>query len=73
MDTGIALAGLLVGVIVGLAGMGGGALMTPILVFLFRIDPLTVTSGDVVLRRRHSWSSGSRPSRARPAEMEVSE
>lgn len=41
-------AGLLVGIVVGLTGMGGGALMTPVLVFLFRVDPLTAVSSDVV-------------------------
>jgi uncharacterized protein len=44
----VAAAGLFVGVVVGLTGMGGGALMTPILVFLFRVDPLTAVSSDVV-------------------------
>ena len=48
MDIGIALAGLLVGIVVGLTGMGGGALMTPVLVFFFRVDPLTAISSDVV-------------------------
>lgn len=48
MDAGIALAGLIVGIVVGLTGMGGGALMTPILVFFFRVDPLTAISSDVV-------------------------
>lgn len=48
LDVGIALAGLLVGIVVGLTGMGGGALMTPVLVFFFRIDPLTAISSDVV-------------------------
>ena len=48
MDVGIALAGLLVGIVVGLTGMGGGALMTPVLVFFFRVDPLTAISSDVV-------------------------
>ncbi len=48
LDLGIAAAGLLVGVVVGLTGMGGGALMTPILVFLFRVDPLMAVSSDVV-------------------------
>lgn len=48
LDAGIALAGLLVGFVVGLTGMGGGALMTPILVFFFRVDPLTAISSDVV-------------------------
>jgi uncharacterized membrane protein YfcA len=44
----IAAAGLCVGVLVGLTGMGGGALMTPVLVFFFKVDPLTAVSSDVV-------------------------
>jgi uncharacterized membrane protein YfcA len=47
-DLGIALAGLIVGVVVGLTGMGGGALMTPILVIGFGIEPLTAVSSDLV-------------------------
>jgi uncharacterized protein len=37
-----------VGFVVGLTGMGGGALMTPILVLLFRINPLAAVSSDIV-------------------------
>lgn len=48
MDWGLAAAGLGVGVIVGLTGMGGGALMTPILVLFFGIPPLTAVSSDLV-------------------------
>lgn len=48
ISLGIVLAGLLVGFIVGLTGMGGGALMTPTLVFFFNINPLTAISSDVV-------------------------
>ena len=40
--------GTFVGFVVGLTGMGGGALMTPILVLLFGIDPLTAVSSDIV-------------------------
>ena len=40
--------GLFVGFVVGLTGMGGGALMTPILVLLFHIQPLTAVSSDIV-------------------------
>lgn len=47
-DPAIAVAGLLVGVVVGLTGMGGGALMTPILVFFFGVPPLAAVSSDVV-------------------------
>jgi uncharacterized membrane protein YfcA len=47
-DPVIAAAGLLVGVVVGLTGMGGGALMTPVLVFFFGVPPLAAVSSDVV-------------------------
>jgi hypothetical protein len=47
-DLPLALGGLFVGSIVGLTGMGGGALMTPMLVFFFGADPLTAISSDLV-------------------------
>jgi uncharacterized protein len=47
-DPSIAVAGLFVGIVVGLTGMGGGALMTPMLVFFFGVPPLTAVSSDVV-------------------------
>ena len=49
LDVPLAVGGLLVGIVVGLTGMGGGALMTPMLVFLFRVDPLTAISSDIVV------------------------
>src|SRR3954468_22053265 len=48
IDPKVALAGLFVGFVVGLTGMGGGALMTPILVLLFKIEPLAAVSSDIV-------------------------
>ncbi len=48
IDPYLVLAGLVVGSIVGLTGMGGGALMTPILVLLFHIQPLAAISSDLV-------------------------
>jgi uncharacterized membrane protein YfcA len=48
VDWGLVVAGLGVGFVVGLTGMGGGALMTPILVLVFGIDPLTAVSSDLV-------------------------
>jgi uncharacterized protein len=48
LDLPLAIGGLLVGIIVGLTGMGGGALMTPMLVFFFNADPLTAISSDLV-------------------------
>lgn len=43
----ILVAGFLVGVIVGLTGMGGGALMTPALIFLGVGDAATVVTADL--------------------------
>jgi uncharacterized membrane protein YfcA len=41
------LAGFGVGIVVGLTGMGGGALMTPILVLLFGVPPMAAVSSDL--------------------------
>ncbi|MGZ4695455.1 MAG: sulfite exporter TauE/SafE family protein [Acidimicrobiales bacterium] len=48
IDWNLALAGAGVGFIVGLTGMGGGALMTPILVLVFGMAPLAAVSSDLV-------------------------
>ncbi len=45
----MALSGLFVGFVVGLTGMGGGALMTPILVLFFNIPPMAAVSSDLVV------------------------
>ncbi len=43
-----AIAGLLVGVLVGLTGVGGGALMTPLLVLMFGVNPKTAVGTDLL-------------------------
>ncbi|WES66188.1 sulfite exporter TauE/SafE family protein [Microbacter sp. GSS18] len=48
MDWGLTIAALGIGVVVGLTGMGGGALMTPVLVLFFGIPPLTAVSSDLI-------------------------
>jgi uncharacterized membrane protein YfcA len=48
IDLMIAVAGLIVGFAVGLTGMGGGALMTPVLVLIFGVQPLAAVSSDLV-------------------------
>ncbi|MEV8360185.1 sulfite exporter TauE/SafE family protein [Microbacterium sp. NPDC076895] len=48
MDLGLVFAALGIGIIVGLTGMGGGALMTPTLVLFFGVPPLTAVSSDLV-------------------------
>ena len=48
VDIWVVVAGLIVGFVVGLTGMGGGALMTPLLVLVFGVTPLTAVSSDLV-------------------------
>jgi uncharacterized membrane protein YfcA len=42
------LAGLLVGILVGMTGMGGGSLMTPILILLFGFDAKVAVGTDIL-------------------------
>jgi uncharacterized membrane protein YfcA len=42
------LAGFVVGVLVGLTGVGGGSLMTPLLILLFGIHPATAVGTDLL-------------------------
>lgn len=48
MDWKLSFAGLLVGVLVGMTGMGGGSLMTPMLVFLFGFKPTVAIGTDIL-------------------------
>ena len=48
IDPFLTLAAFGIGVVVGLTGMGGGALMTPVLVLFFKVPPLTAVSSDLV-------------------------
>lgn len=45
----VAVAGLVVGFTVGMTGMGGGALMTPIMIMVFGVPPLAAVSSDLVV------------------------
>lgn len=47
IDSSYALAGALTGFVVGLTGVGGGALMTPILLLFFGIAPTTAIASDL--------------------------
>ncbi|HEX5326010.1 MAG TPA: sulfite exporter TauE/SafE family protein [Acetobacteraceae bacterium] len=42
------LAGLIVGLLVGLTGVGGGSLMTPLLILLFGVHPVTAVGTDLL-------------------------
>ncbi|MEO6153283.1 MAG: sulfite exporter TauE/SafE family protein [Croceibacterium sp.] len=48
LDLPHAVAGLLVGVMVGLTGVGGGSLMTPLLVLMFGVSPQTAVGTDLL-------------------------
>ncbi|WP_267546411.1 sulfite exporter TauE/SafE family protein [Arthrobacter sp. H14-L1] len=48
MDFMVVVAAFLVAIVVGLTGMGGGALMTPVLVLVFGVPPLAAVSSDLV-------------------------
>ena len=48
MNTSIVLGSAVVGLLVGMTGAGGGALMTPMLVLLFSVKPSAAISSDLV-------------------------
>src|SRR5918999_883603 len=48
MDPKLAIAGLLIGLLVGMTWMGGGSLMTPMLVFLFGFKPTVAIGTDIL-------------------------
>lgn len=48
MDPKLSLAGLLIGLLVGTTGMGGGSLMTPMLVLLFGFKPTVAIGTDIL-------------------------
>lgn len=47
-DTAFIFAGFFVGLIVGLTGVGGGSLMTPILIFIFGVKPYLAVGTDLL-------------------------
>src|SRR4029079_8706878 len=48
MEWKLSLAGLLIGLLVGLTGMGGGSLMTPMLILVFGFKPSIAIGTDIV-------------------------
>src|SRR4029077_11841604 len=48
MDWLTTLSGFSVGLIVGLTGVGGGSLMTPLLVLVFGVAPVTAVGTDLI-------------------------
>ena len=50
LDPGLSLSGLVVGMLVGLTGVGGGALMTPLLILVFGIGGMQFGDGQFALQ-----------------------
>ena len=48
IDLALTAGGLLTGLMVGLTGMGGAALVTPMLVLLFGVSPAAAVSSDLL-------------------------
>ncbi|WP_137718400.1 sulfite exporter TauE/SafE family protein [Methylobacillus flagellatus] len=48
MEIGYIFSGLMVGILVGITGVGGGSLMTPLLVFLFNFSPAVAVGTDLL-------------------------
>jgi uncharacterized protein len=48
IDIPLAVGSFLVAIIIGLTGMGGGALMTPMMMLFFNVPPLAAVSSDLV-------------------------
>ena len=63
VDPQYSVAGFLVGLLVGQTGMGGGALMTPVLILLFGVHPATAVGIDLLYasmtKRLARWSTAS--------------
>lgn len=47
MDYRFSLVGLLIGFLIGLTGMGGGSLLAPILILIFRVPPVWAVASDI--------------------------
>ena len=48
IDPYLVLGAAVVGLLVGMTGAGGGALMTPMLIVLFGVTPIAAISSDLV-------------------------
>lgn len=52
------LAGLGVGILIGMTGMGGGAIMTPFLILVMKVDPILAIGTDLTFASITKWLSG---------------
>jgi uncharacterized protein len=51
-------AGLIVGILIGMTGMGGGSIMTPFLILVMKVDPVLAVGTDMAFAAVTKWVSG---------------
>jgi len=61
MDASFIVTGFIVGALVGLTGMGGGSLMTPLLILVFGVHPVSAVRWIAQTPWLSSWSLNSLP------------
>jgi uncharacterized protein len=71
MDPAIIFFGLGIGVLVGMTGMGGGSLMTPLLILVFGIQPTTAIGTDILYSAVTKTVGGWRHLRMKTVNMEL--
>jgi uncharacterized membrane protein YfcA len=71
MDPAIIVFGLGIGVLVGMTGMGGGSLMTPLLILIFGIQPTTAIGTDIFYSAVTKTVGGWRHLRMKTVNMEL--
>jgi uncharacterized membrane protein YfcA len=70
-DLGFIFAGFFVGVVVGVTGVGGGSLMTPILIFFFGVKPYLAVGTDLLFAAFTKMGGTVRLARARLVDWRV--
>jgi uncharacterized membrane protein YfcA len=71
MDPAIIIFGFGIGILVGMTGMGGGSLMTPLLILIFGVQPTTAIGTDIFYSAVTKTVGGWRHLRMRTVNMEL--
>lgn len=72
IDSTIVIFGFGVGMLVGMTGIGGGSLMTPLLILLFGVKPVTAIGTDIAYGALTKTLGGWRHWRARTVDLQLS-
>ena len=72
MDPALAVFGLLVGALVGLTGVGGGSIMTPLLILVFDVKPVLAVGTDLFYGAVTKTAGGYKHLRQRTVDLRLS-